>query len=67
MKLLTRWTVVCDEPLSILSQVLHQSYFTGIGLKAMAVTATRRGITSKQLLLGTESNQVGLSPIGFRV
>ena len=41
-------------------QVLHQSYFTPVSIKAMAVTTTRKGITSKQLLLGTQANQVSL-------
>ena len=44
-----------------LCQVLHQSYFTPVGIKAMAVTTTRKGITSKQLLLGTQADQVSLS------
>lgn len=39
-------------------QVLYQSYFLPTSLKAVAVTATRRGIASKQLLLGTQANQV---------
>lgn len=45
-----------------LVQVLHQSYFLASGLKALGVTATRKGITSKQLLLGTASNQVWTFP-----
>jgi len=50
------------EPLSSLSlpvvRVLGQSYFFSLGVKAMAVTATHKGITSKNILLGTTTDQV---------
>jgi hypothetical protein len=39
-------------------RVLGQSYFFSMGVKAMAVTATHKGITSKNILMGTSSDQV---------
>jgi hypothetical protein len=49
-------------PLSSLAppavRVMGQSYFFSMGVKTMAVTSTQRGITSKQVLLGTSTDQV---------
>jgi hypothetical protein len=39
-------------------EVKGQSYFFTYTVKALTVTTTARGITSKQLLLGTVSDQV---------
>jgi ER membrane protein complex subunit 1 len=39
-----------------------QSYFFTHSVKAIAVTTTARGITSKQILIGTISDQVYLFP-----
>lgn len=39
-------------------RVLGQSYFFSLGVKAMAVTSTHKGITSKNVLLGTNTDQV---------
>ncbi len=39
-------------------EVKGQSYFFTYTLKALTVTTTARGITSKQLLLGTVTDQV---------
>lgn len=36
-----------------------QSYFFTHSVKAIAVTSTEKGITSKQLLIGTIGDQVG--------
>ena len=39
-------------------QVLHQSYWAPQDIKTMAITSTRKGITSKQILVGTDNGQV---------
>ena len=39
-------------------RVMGQSYFFSMGVKTMAVTSTQRGITSKNVLLGTSTDQV---------
>ena len=57
-------TIFGEEPRSISSfaipplRVLGQSYFIGPSIKAMAVSGSLQGITSKQIILGTVSDQV---------
>jgi hypothetical protein len=42
-------------------KVVGQSYFFPQTVKTMAVTVTAKGITGKQVLIGTTSDQVGYS------
>lgn len=42
-----------------------QSYFFTHSVKAIAVTTTARGITSKQILIGTIGDQVHLFPLNW--
>jgi len=43
---------------SVQLEVMRQSYYLQYRVKALGVTATRQGITTKQLLLGTVADQV---------
>lgn len=55
------------SPVSAFSQpeiaVKSQSYFFAHSVKTMAVTSTAKGITSKQLLIGTIGDQVSFRNI----
>lgn len=52
------------SPISLFSRpeviVKSQSYYFTHSVKTIAVTSTAKGITSKQLLIGTIGDQVGL-------
>lgn len=52
---------LCDHLFGV--QVLTQSFVTSVNVRGMATSASQRGISSKQILLATATEQVCKSQI----